>query len=146
MEAYDFLQHREEDTPNIRLVKDLYKAMTEGDMPAVQRILVEEPEWHVCPGNPEGGSYRGMNEVFGTFYRKLLMQIHGHALKPEQDVFVDGGDVVVVLGFYSFKIREDSPYRRVRFSHTWKITPEHRIAGVWQVSDSYEKRRYFEND
>ena len=71
---------------------------------------------------------------------------HGHFLIAEQDVFIDGGDVVTVLGFYGFKVREDSPYRRVRFSHTWKISPEHRIAGVWQVCDSYEKRRYIDND
>jgi ketosteroid isomerase-like protein len=146
MEVNDFLKHREEDTPNIRLVKDLYRAMAEGDIPGVHRILCDTPEWHVCPGNPEGGSYRGMDEIFGTFYRKLLKQLHGHVLIAEQDVFIDGGDVVTVLGFYGFKVREDSPYRRVRFSHTWKISPEHRIEGVWQVCDSYEKRRYFETD
>jgi hypothetical protein len=82
--------------------------------------------------------------VFGTFYRKLLKLFH--TFKAEQDVFIDGGDVVTVLGFYGFKVREDSPYRRVRFSHTWKISPEHRIDGVWQVCDSYEKRRYIESD
>ena len=67
-------------------------------------------------------------------------------MKAEQDVFIDGGDVVAVLGFYGIKVRKDSPYRRVRFSHSWKITPDRRIAGVWQVCDSYEMRRYIEND
>lgn len=144
MEVNEFLEHREGDTPNILLVKDLYRAMAEGDIPAMHRILAEEPEWHVCPGNPEGASYRDMEEVFGNFYRKVLKLIH--TLKAEQDVFIDGGDVVAVLGFYGIKVRKDSPYRRVRFSHSWKITPDRRIAGVWQVCDSYEMRRYIEND
>jgi hypothetical protein len=85
-----------------------------------------------------------MNEVFGTFYRKLLMNFH--RFKAEPEVFIDGGDVVSVLGFYSFIVRDGGPSRRVRFSHTWKLTSENRIGGVWQVCDSFEMCEYLKID
>jgi ketosteroid isomerase-like protein len=144
MEIIAFLQHQEKDTPNITLVKDLYHALNGGDKPALARILTDSPTWNVCPGTPEGGTYNGMNEVFGTFYKNMLKNFH--RFKGEPEVFIDGGEVVEALGFYSFKVREGTPIRRVRFSHTFKFTPDNRIAGVWQVCDSYEMRRYIETD
>jgi ketosteroid isomerase-like protein len=144
MEIQAFLEHREQDTPNIMLVKELYKALNGGDKTALSRILSGTPTWNVCPGNPEGGTYRGMDEVFGTFYRKFLKNFH--RFKGEPEVFIDGGDVVTSLGFYSFKVREGGPIRRVRFSHTFKMTSDNRIAGVWQVCDSHEMREFLKND
>jgi ketosteroid isomerase-like protein len=144
MEINTFLEHREQDTPNVTLVKELYKALNGGDKAALSRILSDTPTWNVCPGNPEGGTYRGMDEVFGTFYRTMLKNFH--RFKGEPEVFIDGGDVVTALGFYSFKVREGGPIRRVRFSHTLKMTSDNRIDGVWQVCDSHEMREYLKAD
>jgi ketosteroid isomerase-like protein len=143
MEINTFLDHKEEDTPNVMLVKDLYKAMASGDKATTRRVLTDNPTWSVCPGNPEGGTFHGKNEI-NAFYRKLLGLFHHFKAEPE--VFIDGGDVVVVLGFYSFVVREGGPIRRVRLSHTWRITSDHRIDGVWQVCDSYEMRRLMETE
>jgi ketosteroid isomerase-like protein len=115
-----------------------------GDKASLARILSDNPTWNVCPGNPEGGTYRGMDEVFGTFYRTMLKNFH--RFKGEPEVFIDGGDVVTSLGFYSFKVREGGPIRRVRFSHTFKMTSDNRIDGVWQVCDSHEMREFLKND
>ena len=144
MEINAFLEHREEDTPNVGLVKELYKALNGGDFVALNRILGDNPVWNVCPGNPEGGAYRGMDEVFGTFYKTFLK--HFRTFKGEPEVFVDGGDVVTALGFYSFKVREGGPIRRVRFSHTLKISQDSHVEGVWQVCDSAEMRAFLESD
>lgn len=138
MEINTFLAHKEKDTPNVMLVKDLYKALNGGDFIALNKILSDHPVWNVCPGNPEGGTYYGKDEVFGTFYKKFLKNFH--RFKGEPEVFVDGGDVVVALGFYSFKVKEGGPIRRVRFSHTLKLNLDNRIEGVWQVCDSFEMR------
>jgi ketosteroid isomerase-like protein len=144
MEISTFLGHKAEDTPNVRLVKDLYMAMNGGDRIAFSRILSDDPTWNVCPGNPEGGTYHGMDGVFGTFYRKVLKNFH--SFKGEPEVFIDGGDVVTALGFYSFKVRKDGPVRRVRFSHTWKISTDSCVEGVWQVCDSFEMREFLKAD
>ena len=144
MEINTFLEHKEEDTPNVLLVKDLYKALNGGDRAALSVILSDNPTWNVCPGNPEGGTYQGMDQVFGTFYRTMLKSFH--SFKGEPEVFIDGRDVVVALGFYSFKVQKGAPIRRVRFSHAFKLTPDHRIDGVWQVCDSHEMRTYINND
>jgi len=142
MEINSFLEHKETDTSNIILVKNLYKAMAEGGGPALLKILSDNPTWNVCPGTPEGGIYHGISEVFGVFYKKLLNILIN--LKAEPEVFVDGGDIVVALGFYCFTNREGGIIKRVRFSHTWKITSDNRIDGVWQVCDSLEMRRLLE--
>jgi ketosteroid isomerase-like protein len=144
MEITAFLGHKEQETQNIRLVKELYRALNGGDKIALSGILSDHPTWNVCPGNPEGGTYTGMDEVFGTFYRKMLKNFH--SFKGEPEVFIDGGDVVVALGFYSFKVREGGPIRRVRFSHTFKISSDNRIEGVWQVCDSSAMREYLKAD
>ena len=131
MEINAFLEHNTEDTPNIILVKNQYKALNEGFTDELLKILSERPTWNVCPGNPDGGTYCGMAEVFDTFYTALLK--HFHSFKGEPEVFIDGGDVVTTLGFYSFKVKKGGPIRKVRFSHTFKITSDNRVDAVWQA-------------
>ena len=144
MEIKTFLEYNETDTPNIMLVKEFYKIGAEGGGLGYLKILSDNPTWNVCPGTPEGGIYCGLNEVFGTFYVKLMKILIG--LRAEPEVFVDGGNFVTVLGFYNFKAREDGPSERVRFSHSWKITPDNRIDGVWQVCDSFKMREFLKNE
>lgn len=133
MEINTFLQHQEKETQNITNVKALYKALKEGSR-TVFKLLVDNPIWHVCPGFPDGGIYRGKDEIFGIFYK--IFQSRIYHLHAEPEVYVDGGDVVIALGFYNIVFHEGDPAVLVRFSHTWKIAPDGRIAGVWQVADS----------
>ena len=134
MEASAFLEHQENDTQNIVRVKELYTALNSGDRVLLAKLLSDNPTWSVCPGFPDGGTYIGMAEVFGAFYPTLLSRIHG--LRADPDVFIDGGDIVTVLGFYRAVIRETAPAISIRFSHTWKIAPDGLFEGVWQVADS----------
>jgi ketosteroid isomerase-like protein len=140
MEISEFLNHQENDTANITRVKELYKALNGGNKDAILMILSEKATWNVCPGTPHGGKYCGMNEVFGSFYRTFITEFG--PFQAEGEVFIDGGDVVVVLGFYVFKPQEGTQDGRFRFSHTWKIASDNRIEGVWQVCDSYEMRQF----
>ena len=140
MEISEFLGHQESDTRNISTVKELYKALNGGDRDALSKILSDNPVWNVCPGFPHGGIYSGMSEVFGAFYKSLMTEFG--PFHAEGEVFVDGGDIVVVLGFYVFKSRDGAQDGRFRFSHTWKISPDNRTEGVWQVCDSHEMRRF----
>jgi hypothetical protein len=80
-----------------------------------------------------------MAEV-SAFYRKLLPRFRHFSAEP--DVFVDGGDIVTALGFYSFTVNEWDTVKLIRFSHTWKIAPDGRIEGVWQVADSAAIREH----
>ena len=75
-----------------------------------------------------------MAEVFGSFYLKLRSQLSCFGAIPE--TFIDGGDVVTVLGFYKFDSNQDGSTKFVRFSHTWKISADGRLKGVWQVADT----------
>ena len=140
MEIIDFLEYKENDTPNITLVKNLYKALIAGDRVTVGSILSDSPTWNVCPGCPEGGVYPGLKEIFGVFYKNVMEILID--LRAEPEVFVDGGNMVVALGFYSFRAKKDGQAERARFSHTWKITSDNRVDGVWQVCDSHQMHEF----
>jgi hypothetical protein len=143
MEISAFLGHRIEDTQNITLLKDFYagKAINSVagtlDMDVVSRMFTDSPTWHVCPGFPDGGTYCGIDEIFGTFYLEKIPKLFAIGLYAIPEVFIDGGDVVSVLGFYKFAVNKGDPLTSARFSHTWKIAPDGRIEGVWQVADSH---------
>jgi len=141
VEINDFLEH-EEDTKSIALLKEFYAGKAWNtvygslNMDTVSRLFVDSPTWHVCPGFPDGGTYRGKDEVFGSLYAENIRNRYSVFYgKPE--VFIDGGNVVTVLGFYNFAVNKGDSIKRARFSHTWKISPDGRIEGVWQVADSY---------
>lgn len=134
MEVSTFLEHQEKDTLNVQRVKAFYKAAREKDKEALSRLLTDEPVWNVSPGFPYGGVYHGMAEVYGVFYPNLFGSFSSFGAIP--DVFIDGGDVVTVLGFYKFIKKEGDSPTLVRFSHTWGMTSDGRIKGVWQVADS----------
>ena len=143
MEIKEFLEHKTEDSRNIALLKDFYmgKAINTVagtlDMEFVSRTFIDNPTWHVCPGFPDGGTYSGIDEVFGTFYSERIPSLFATGLYAIPEVFIDGGDVVSVLGFYMFALKKGDPLVKARFSHTWKIAQDGRIAGVWQVADSH---------
>ncbi|MBJ7310999.1 nuclear transport factor 2 family protein [Rugamonas sp. CCM 8940] len=122
------------DSKNIRQVKALYRALKTKDQQLIQKILVDEPVWDVSPGFPEGEIYRGMSEVFGGFYQKLLARVHTFGAFPDR--FIDGGDTVVALGQYQITKTNSGLPVLVRFSHAWGIDDTGRIKGVWQVADS----------
>lgn len=123
-----------EDTANVRQVKAVYSSAREQALESLRKLLVPEPVWDVCPGFPEGGVYKGMIEVFGQFYPKLLSRVHSMRAVP--DTFLDGGNSVVVLGHYQITSGKDDPPTSVRFAHVWGINEDGRIKGVWQVADS----------
>ena len=91
----------------------------------------------MCAGFPDGDTYNGIDEIFGTFYSEKTTKLFTTDLYAIPEVSIDGGDVVSVLGFYKFIVNKGDPFTSARFSHTWKITPDGRIAGVWQIADSH---------
>ncbi|NVD73740.1 nuclear transport factor 2 family protein [Duganella sp. BJB1802] len=122
------------DSEGLRKVKALYRALKSKDQQLIKEILVDEPVWDVSPGFPEGAIYRGISEVFGGFYHRLLARVHSFGAFP--DKFVDGGDTVVALGHYRITKNEGGDPALVRFSHVWGIDDKGRVKGVWQVADS----------
>jgi uncharacterized protein len=119
---------------NVKRVRDLYTALTRRDVPAVKRLLVDEPVWDIAPGCPDGGTYAGFPQIFGDFYVKLFGRFSTFAVAPTK--FVDGADTVVAIGHYVLTERAGAPEKRIRFAHAFGIADDGRITGVWQVADS----------
>ncbi len=122
------------DSPNVRTVKALYRALTDRDLAGAKGVLVDEPIWDITPGAPDGGVYRGMAEVFGGFYPQLAARFHSFEVRP--DNYVDGEDRVVATGCYRVIENDGDESKLIRFAHVFDITAEGRIKGVWQVADT----------
>jgi ketosteroid isomerase-like protein len=122
------------ETPNVRTVKALYRALIDRDLPGAKRVLVDEPVWDITPGAPDGGVYRGMAEIFGGFYPRLAARFRSFEVRP--DSFVDGEDRVVAMGYYRIIENDGDESKFVRFAHIFDITADGRIKGVWQVADT----------
>lgn len=122
------------DSTNVKQVKALYRALKAKDQERLGSVLVDDPVWDVCPGFPGGAVYRGMDQVFGGFYRQLRSPLHSFGAFPDR--FVDGGETVVALGHYRVVRKEGDVPVMVRFCHAFHVRGDGRIEGVWQVADS----------
>ena len=122
------------DSANVRRVKALYRALKSGDQPLLREILADEPVWDVSPGFPDGGVYRGAEQVFGVFYKKLRARVHSFGAFPDR--FVDGGDTVVALGHYHVTRNAGEAPVWVRFCHAFRLNDRGQVEGVWQAADS----------
>ncbi|WP_085899236.1 nuclear transport factor 2 family protein [Kiloniella majae] len=124
----------EEDSANIRTIKSLYLALKRKDREGLLSLLTKEPVWNVSPGFPGSGIYRGIVEVFGEFYPKLLANFESFGAHPDR--FIDSENTVVVLGHYHIVGKHVPNKIEVRFSHCWDIDKDGCVKGVWQVADS----------
>jgi hypothetical protein len=130
---FSILEHNNNDSVNVKNVKAIYRAMKLADIQTLERLLVSEPFWDVCPGFPKGAVYKGLPDVLGIFYKNLRALFNSFGASPE--TFIDGGDTVVVLGYYHVQKNDNDPITYVRFCHSWSIENA-LIKGVWQVADS----------
>ena len=77
------------------VVQEAYDAFGRGDIPAVLERVSDDVAWTVADVLPQGGSWRGRDEV-GEFFKGL-----GEAydeISIDVTDFIDGGDQVVGVG------------------------------------------------
>jgi uncharacterized protein len=77
------------------LVKGAYEAFGRGDVPAVLGVLSERVEWDVSAVLPQGGGWRGREDV-GGFFQNLGS--HWSDLTIDVEELIDDGDTVVAIG------------------------------------------------
>jgi ketosteroid isomerase-like protein len=104
---------------NLELIKNLYQAFAQGDIPAVLQSFDEDIEWTEAEGFPYGGTYRGGAAILENVFMKLATEWDGYQATPDE--FLDAGDRIVALGNYSASYKATGKSMNVPFAHVWTL-------------------------
>ncbi|GII63771.1 ketosteroid isomerase [Sphaerisporangium krabiense] len=102
---------------NLDAVRGSYEASAAGDVDGLLRLLAPDARWTEMAGFPYGGTYVGPDGVKSEVFSRLGSEWDDYQAVPEQ--YVDGGDVIVVIGNYRATYRATGKYMDVRFVHVW---------------------------
>ena len=117
------------DTSQIALIKKLYSAM--GDVNSFKSLLADDAEWDIAEGFPNGGVYRGIDNVVNGFFPFMADFDEFYA---KGDEFFGSGDHVIVLGRY-FGVTKKGPKVESRFVHIWTVR-DGKVARLQQTADT----------
>lgn len=84
---------------NLGVVKGVYSAFAEGDVPGVLGAFADEIEWYEAEGMPYGGLHRGGQAVAENVFGPISEDVEGFAVTPEE--FMTSGDTVAVVARYT---------------------------------------------
>ncbi len=122
---------------NINVVKSIYKAFGQGDIPAVFELFDPAIEWIAAENSPAGpGSpYHGLNEVReGVF---MLIGADFPEFTIRVDELFDAGDKVVMLGYYLGVRKATGKKFQAQVAHIWTIAASKALK-FQQYTDTYQ--------
>jgi ketosteroid isomerase-like protein len=102
---------------NVELIRNLYSAFAQGDVPAVLGAMDAGIEWTEAEGFPYGGTYRGQQSIVENVFMKLATEWDDYRVEPDE--FLDAGDKIVTLGNYSGTFKATGRSMSVPFAHVW---------------------------
>jgi uncharacterized protein len=105
---------------NLELLKQGYKYFAEGNVEGVISLWQPEIVWAECTGFPyiEGdGIFVGPGAVIEGVFAKIPLSIDGFSIEISD--FVDGGDKIVMVGYYTGTYLDTGKKFKANASHTW---------------------------
>jgi len=104
---------------SVRIVKDLYTALSRKDEVRLREVLDPDVEWIQCAGFPGGGHRHGVEEVLEKVFGALQTEWRGW--RVEVDEYLDAGATVVALGRYAGTHAESGRSMVAVFAHVYDI-------------------------
>lgn len=104
---------------NKEIVQGVYASFAKGDVPAVMAAMADNIEWAEADGFPLAGTYTGPQAVLEGVFMRLGEVGDDFAAVP--DHFVADGDMVVVLGNYTWKHKSTGAPAQVKMAHVWTV-------------------------
>ena len=103
----------------IQAVRRIYDALSKWDVDELTKDVTHDFELILPETAPWGGTHHGPDgvEAYATIYRD---HVEGQWADP--DDFIDGGDVIVVLGRLRGRARATGKKYEVDFAHAWTLT------------------------
>ncbi len=112
--------------PNEELLRQNYRAASEGDVQTAVDRMADDIVWHVGGNNPLSGDYRGKEAVLG--YLGRLTEETGGTLKNDpHDVLANDEHAV---GLLQFSAERDGRSLRERAAHIVHVR-DGKVAEVW---------------
>ncbi len=123
---------------NVDLLKEGYRNFATGNIDAVLATWNDDIVWEECTGFPyvEGdGVFVGPQNIVEGVLSQLAKYIDGFNIEISE--FVDGGDTVVMVGYYTGTWKETGHKFRAHASHTWSFK-NGKVSKFIQAVDSAE--------
>jgi ketosteroid isomerase-like protein len=104
---------------SVDVVKGIYGAFAQGDVPAVLGAFAEDIEWYEAEGLPYGGLHRGPEAVAQKVFGPLTEDVEGFAVTPEE--FMAAGDRVAVVARYTGTGKATGKALDLPVAHVWDV-------------------------
>lgn len=120
---------------NAKIVRALYAAFAEGDMPAALATMADEIVWNEAENYPysDRNPYVGPQAVLMGVFARIGADWENFA--AVSDEIIDGGDTIVSLGHYSGVFKATGKPMRAQFAHVFKVKAG-KIAAFQQYADT----------
>lgn len=107
---------------NLELLKDGYAKFAVGDVAGAVANWAPDIEWDECSGFPfvtNNGKYVGVQAVIGGVFSNLPQFFDGFGIEITD--FVDGGDKIVMVGYYTGTLKASGRKFRANATHVWTL-------------------------
>lgn len=119
---------------NIALVERMYQLFHEKNDVLIRELFLENVQWNQMEGFPGGGKYRGIDEVLEFIFSGFRNDWTDWHAQTER--FIDGGNSVFAIGYYSGTYRSTNRSVRAAFIGEYVIEAG-KIAAFHQYTDTY---------
>lgn len=123
---------------NLETLKHGYQLFAEGDIEGVLAMYHKDIKWDMCTGYPfiEGdGRLIGHQAVVEGVFAKIPE--HYDNFNIEITDFVDGGDKIVMVGFYTGTWKATGKTFKANATHTWTFR-DGKVSAFFQAVDTAE--------
>ena len=123
---------------NLELLKQGYKDFAEGNVEAVVAIWQPDIVWAECTGFPfvkGDGIFVGAQAIIENVFAKIPEYYDGFNIEITD--FIDGGDKIVMVGYYTGTWKPTGKKFKANAMHAWTIK-NGMVSHFFQAADSAE--------
>lgn len=104
---------------NVEIVRAMYRAFANGDIPGALSQLSSEVEWWEAENfiYADGNPYIGPQSVLEGVFLRIVSDWNNFAVTPSE--ILDAGDSVVTLGIYTATHKTTGKSLRAQLVHVW---------------------------
>lgn len=118
---------------SIDVIKDVYAAFAQGDVPSVLAAFADDIEWHETAGMPYGGVHRGGDAVLQNVFGPIGEDVEGFAVTPEE--LIASGSSVAAIVRYTGTGKVSGKPLDLPVAHVWDVEND-RIVRFRQFADT----------
>jgi ketosteroid isomerase-like protein len=104
---------------SVDVVKGIYGAFAQGDVPGVLGAFTEDIEWYEAEGMPYGGLHRGRDAVAQQVFGPITEDVEGFAVTPEE--LIGSGATVAAVVRYTGTGKATGKALDVPVVHVWDV-------------------------